>query len=719
MPERQPFTGKTQQQQAPSVSDIASEIRNDPDYLRRLNELGGGRVQTNKETVAAALQAGPMEPAVIKNWKAETPVNAVEQTRALITNDWYQRRFLAAMAAGDERVADEALAVWKEMEPGITNIRATGGRATQAQAMFVEDEVAKAYREIADLRKKGVPFEQLRERANEALMSVENTKHLTSMRKTAEKWVRALETYATAAKLTSPVTHAINTTSNALTFFTVRAGQKAGAAVAHLVEGRPAEAAGQLYALFGTTSGFSSGARKYLSTLMDDATIKGKFAEASPSALKMPRALRPLDPFRQLAAADAFWKAVIRDSELHGRALASAMKQGLSGEARAKRVAELLSDPPEPWVAKADEVAKEFTFQADPGTILQGVARMRDLPGGRFLVPFIQTPFNLAVFQLQRSPLGALSPRNIKDFSASGADRAQAIGRMMVGGAMAGAAWSVVSRGEVTGAFPQNARERELWVAEGRKPYSVRVGDKWVAYNRFQPLGFYLSQAASLKEAMDAGNQKGAEALIGKLTLDGARAVFDMPFVAGMSSLMDALQDPQRSGAKFISQTATGLVPNILRDVRYQTDPFVRESKGVKASVMNMVPGLSERLPKRYDIEGRPVRYDENRGLRSTKVVAGSTDSEITKALREAGYSEGDAGTKPKLSPADNAEMEREIGEEKSRVWRNIIASDSYSRLSKEARLDRLNDASRNVTRRVRARWKRKSTTAQRGTEAK
>lgn len=714
VPTQQPFTGKSAQQQAPGMSGTVESMKSDPEYLARLKELGGGRVVTNEETLAQALKAGPLEPAAIASVPANTPINPVEQTRALITEDFHQQRFLKALKSGDEAEADKALATIRYMKPGIENIRAVGGRTIQAQAMFVQDKVAGVYAELADMRAKGVPFEQMRKVADAKLAELSRAEQFSRAGATVTDWVRALETYATMAKLTSPVTHAVNTVSNALVYLTRPLGRIVKAGV-QLTQKDVAGAEANLRYTFGTASGFKSGMQKYLTTLMGESPELGKATEAASRNFRFPKPLRPFDPFRQLSAADAFWKAIYSDAHISERAFASATREGLRGPARAARIAELMNKPPSSWVQEALEKAQEYTFQDAPDRFLQGVSKLRNFPGMRLVIPFIQTPYNIVKFQFQRSPVGILSPRNIKGLASGGEAQAEAIGRLAAGTGLALGGWMLVKNGEVTGEYPKDPGERALWDAEGRKAYSIRVGNKWVAYNRFQPVGMYLGQAVALEEAIKVGQEQGVGEAFSRLLATSAKQVTDLPFVSGLSSVLDALSDPARSAGKFMSNTATGLIPNILRDIRYQTDPVRREGRGLSFAVQNMTPGLSQNLPTKIDVLGREQRYDTNRLVRASKVIAGRTETPETEILRRSGASVVEPSPilrrfnrSVRLSGGDRERFEREMGEAARKAIAQVGKGDRLSSLTQEEQQDRIDRAVKLRRDAVRNRWKQR-----------
>lgn len=718
---RQKFTGESSQQEAAVFQDVMEQVRSDPEYLDRLRRLGGGRAITNEETLAKAIDVGPMSVDELAGFKAGTAVNEVDVARAMMTKDYIQRGFLKALGTADEEAADAALETLKKIEPGVQNVRATGGRATQVQAMFVEDRVAKAYAGLADLRKKGVPFDQMQEAANKALREIERAEGFKRTLNRLTDWVRALETYATMAKLTSPVTHAVNTVSNALTFMTVRPVERLARAGAHAAQGDAAAARAVSSNLFGTMAGLRSGMKKYVKVLMEETPDLGKAAEVSPVRFNFPRPLRPIDPFRQLSAADAFWRAIITDSELNTSAMRSALKQGLKGDDLARRVTELVNDPPSSWLKKAEEVAKETVFQEDPDRFLKAVTKFRDVPGMRLVVPFIQTPYNIAKYQFQRSPLGLASPRNLRGLAAGGEAQAEAIGRLAAGAGLSLGAVALAARGEITGAYPQDPADRRLWEAEGRRPFSVRVGDRWINYGRFQPLGQYLAHAAALQEAIDAGDDALVEDRTMTLIGGMAQGITEQPFLQGMSSLLDAIDDPKRYGSRFASQTVTGLVPNFMRDVRYQTDPVMRESRGVIPGIANMVPGVSQNLPPKVDVLGRELGYAENRLERASKVSSPSRETPETEAFRRSGYVPPGApktlriaGESFSLTPEEWTEFEKDMGAAVATATRSAISVSGFENMDKDRRAKIIEARVKKARDGVRERWKQRKSAARR-----
>ena len=707
-------------QQFPKLGEFAEQVKNDPNYLARLKELGGGRVVSNEETLRRAAEAGPMHPDELAAWPADAPIDPVTQTRGLLTFDHFQQERVRAIAAGDLTAAADAQRTIARLMPGVSNLRATGGRVTQAQAMFVQDEMSKILDSLADMQAKGVPFDQVTRRANEMLRA---SKQAARTKGALAEWrdaLSALETAATWAKLTSPVTHAINFTSNALNAAIVRPIEQAVRSGTYLVQGNRPAAEAELQAVFGTRMGFVSGMKRWAAAIMDDAE-QGALAGEYDRNIPLPKAARPFDVFRQLSGADAFWKGILEDSRIYQLAYRSAREQGLSGRALAARIEELRLSPPASWKTEAAEYAREYTFQMDPDTFLKKIQGIGNLPGMKFVLPFTKTPYNLQKFYMQRSPYGLASRRNIGGLMAGGQEQAEAAGRLGAGIALSAGALALVSSTDATGAYPTDPRERARWQAEGIKEYSLRLPDgRYLQYSRFSPLGQYIGQAVALRDALASGRPE-AQALASGMLAATMRQTLDLPFMSSLKDLLDAVtgaSEPtgsqKRAPERFGTGIVTGFVPNVLRDVRVQTDPVMRETRGVAQGVQNMIPGQSQRLPASIDVLGRERTYEPDRLTRGLKVLSTRRETPETRLLAEVGWNPSNPnpsltmkdGSKRTLEGADLERFRREMGEATVRALAPFVRNrEALLKLDRDTQVERLEDAVNLERKKVRKKW--------------
>ncbi len=617
-----------------SLQPAIKNLEKDPAYLESLKERGGGVVISNKETYAKAKAAGPMLEEELINAKAGGAVDAVQVVRAKATLNAVGKEFTDFWQSNKDKWNDQTfkeefqrrIEHMGKLEAGYHVISAEPGRATQIQASFID----KATQRAEKLRKlatetKGKNKEAIIDREMKKFdkeLEAEATKAGFNL-ETAKSIVKMIEEYATAAKLTSPLTHAVNFASTPFTMG-IRAAENIVSTFIGAAQGRTG--LGQVSKTFGTFAGWRKALVQFGNDLKQAVDPRAKDLEPDGTKMenqaaipgKTGKAIRT--PFNVLQAADNFWKNVLRDSELNQRAYENAWQEGFRGKELAGRIAELVQSPTEEMLERASKVAKEFTFTSDPGPIMKDISKLvNDIPFGRLLVPFISTPTNVMKFQAQRHPIGVFAPRNIDALmKGSNLERREAIARLTVGTglAVAGVMAAFGAKDNITGPAPSDPGEKDLFYGQNKKPYAIKIGDRWVQYNRFQPIGMYLTQAVGVRDMMTEIQQKAKKKgqpldekdlapLFMSLVNSTAAGLSDMPFVQGMSSLHEWLGDPtERTWEKLAGGTLSGLIPNVGRDIASGMDPVARKPEGLQDNLKQMIPTQKEKTLPRVDLFG-------------------------------------------------------------------------------------------------------------------
>ncbi|WP_133243789.1 hypothetical protein [Sphingomonas pokkalii] len=114
----------------------------------------------------------------------------------------------------------------------------------------------------------------------------------------------------------------------------------------------------------------------------------------------------------------------------------------------------------------------------------------------KLFIPFVRTPTNLVKFAAERSPAAPALWAWSRDFKAGGAKRDLAIARWMVGSAATMMAVEAAQKGLITGGGPSNEKAKNLLIANRWQPYSVKVGNRYVAYGRLDPFSTTIGLAA-------------------------------------------------------------------------------------------------------------------------------------------------------------------------------------------------------------------------------
>lgn len=647
-------TTRTQQFTDTLQRQLVEQLESSPTFKADVTQR-----QAVEETYRLAAERGAID---LFGAKAGGAIDAVDVARARASLEPYLNRASTAISEGAtpstvRKAMDDAT---KALE-GYHNITSEPGRALQIQSTFNKQSLQylnklNDYYKTTGGRLTTKQADEMRRMLGEL---AETTDRLPSkLKDRALAFVRGAEEFATAAKVSSPVTHMRNIVGNTLTF-TQRGIEKVPATILSAVRGQTG--AGELRYIFGTTAGWQSAAKKFSSIMNDALRLRTTADEASRLAREgykeyIPGKVGALvrTPFKILEATDEFGKAILRDSKLHTDAYALAYREGLRGDRLKQRIAQLIETPTDGMLKAAEKEALEFTFQSELGGFGKVAQKIQSMPGGKFFLPFVKTPTNIMSFYAQRSPIGVLSPRNLRDiFKGDVRSQNEAIARITAGSLFSAGAMAAVSANSdrFTGAAPTNPTEKDIFYASGKRPYSIKIGNRWISYQNFQPAGMYILSAVALKEAMDKNDEEEAGNIAATMTGIAAKGLLELPFVQGMNNVLEALNDPDRNAQRSFERLATGFVPNIARDFRLFSDEVVRAPDGLKQSIADMLPGLSKGVESRLDIFGEPITNEGGPLERSFLRFGGVTETTPDRARialdqvgRETGYYPGAPG---------------------------------------------------------------------------
>jgi len=395
----------------------------------------------------------------------------------------------------------------------------------------------------------------------------------------------------------------------------------------------------------GTLHGARAGARLALRALRDEnfaiaSTRVGEELHRIPAVAGRKGEILRL-PSRIQGAADELFYTMNAEGTRYRIATRVARNEGLTGKGLWRRVGELVgesratdgrkverivkgqvaaSTPAERIAAAAHRDGLEYTFRAALGEVAGGFERMRqsDAVPGKALktaVPFFRTPVNLTKFNLQRSMLGFLSPRNWTELRSGNRDLAvDTIARMAVGNAIGAGLVAYALDGRISGAPPKDPAAREALEATGWQPYSIRIGDTtWVNYQGWSPLSEQLALAASVaKSALRPGESSFGEHVT-RIGLSVIRQASDQPYLTGLRDVMDAIEAHERgpSGELEVPRllgrlAASFAVPRGVAFVARSTDDLRRaRPESVGEQIRQDVPGLRQGTVEFRDYLGR------------------------------------------------------------------------------------------------------------------
>ena len=314
--------------------------------------------------------------------------------------------------------------------------------------------------------------------------------------------------------------------------------------------------------------------------------------------------------------------------ELHAQAYRQTVEEGLSSQEAATRMAEILDDPPETIIESARNFARYQTFTSELGQEGMAFERLgkatqkisdatRELPALKLMLPFIRTPFNIARYAGERTPLGLFSRGVWQQLTSQGPEAAMARSKLMMGSLVLGTAALMAGEGVISGRGPSDSRLRKFKQANDNwQPYSVKIGDTWVAYNRFEPLGSLFGMVADFMQMAGDADEVELDRVAGMMLMSVWQNMTSKTYLRGVSEAMATLApdhwaDPKqavRPGARFFEQLAGTVVPTFAAQLnRAHFDTTLRETHGVLDRICARIPGCSDNLPPRLNLWAEPI----------------------------------------------------------------------------------------------------------------
>lgn len=337
-------------------------------------------------------------------------------------------------------------------------------------------------------------------------------------------------------------------------------------------------------------------------------------------------------PTAMLGKADDFFKSVGYRMELNALAHRTATSEGLEGEAFIARMQDIKNNPPDDISMEAFDAARYQTFTNDLGKIgtkLQ--TAINSNYATKFVIPFVRTPTNILKYTFERTPLALASSAIRADIRAGGTRAATAQARIALGSTLLMMGGQMALSGRVTGNGSLNENQKKIARQSGWQPYSIKIGDRYYAYNRLEPLGTLLGLGADIAEmsgGLDADEQ---ENVILAASMALAKNMASKTYLSGVFDFMAAFDDGNFHSDidKYVVNQSFTFAPfsSLIRQTARATDPIIRDSKALEGDaetqlIMEFVnswrkniPGMSDELPERRDLWGEVINQSSGFGM--------------------------------------------------------------------------------------------------------
>ena len=440
--------------------------------------------------------------------------------------------------------------------------------------------------------------------------------------------------------LSSPLTHFVNAFSNAINGGLVAPIEKAVAGgldwLGATITGRErkyfaGESAKHLAAYFSNIKEASANFAGVLSGKRATTNLDTRHIPVATTGVKGVIVKVLSVPMNVLEASDQFFTALTKAGEIS------------SLEFRAAKGVSVGNIPTKAAEKAAYRLFRQDVFSEEQGHLLDAVDHLTNLVMmargnknpivsnvAKFTVPFIRTPMNIFKQGLEYSPLGYVT-------LIGAANKTEQLSKAVIGSAVFAGASTLLMSGRVTWAEPINEADRNAFRAAGKQPYSVKIGNTWFSFQKMPPpVAFPFAMVALIDDSIKNKklDQSTAELILSSIAKYGD-FLADQSYAKSIGDLLGAMQGGESDWARVFGNIPQQLVPfrafggwlaRLTDDIQRKPDPdgtFVE--KQVQLLMMN-IPGLSEKVPARTDVDGNPIE-SKNNEINAFSPIRTSTES--------------------------------------------------------------------------------------------
>ena len=406
-------------------------------------------------------------------------------------------------------------------------------------------------------------------------------------------------------------------------------------------------------------------------------------------------------PHRVIATETEFLREINKSGESRALAIRQAITEKLQPgtDEFNSRVHEIEQNPTPERQAAIDKAGADATFTGELGKYGKALQAFAKTPIGGYIVPFTVVPANLVSWAVRRLPGAAFILDDVRaDMAKGGAVRDLAIARQLVGATVATAAYGAVKSGILTGGgMGLNPDQKRAKMDAGWQPYSIKVGDKYYGYNRFEPLARIMSLAADVAEIGDHLAEDDKASLPLMVGAMFGNAVVSQTYLSGLNNFMKALDDPAKMAPMVFDQFVGSWVPAFLAQTAAATDKTTRRVDNAFDAIQNRLPYFrNQMLPQINELTGEPKQNRSS--LLPIDMSKISKDPVLSEAAR-LGVGVAKAPKSIELPAAHQREIGKvELTPEQQNIFSSVagrIAHQALSNLVDTDRWDALPDISK------------------------
>ena len=278
--------------------------------------------------------------------------------------------------------------------------------------------------------------------------------------------------------------------------------------------------------------------------------------------------------------------------------------------------------------------ARENTFTEPLGARGKAVQDIVNrFPELRIVAPFIRTPINIFKWPIRRA-LPMLSERQKNAWNQGGAARDrvifetgymytaifllyQAVNEKITFTDTEGNESEIYRFQSTWSAMDYNARQNKRLT--GVTPHSVYLDGKFRSSRRFDPADTIITTLTGVRDLREAGRHSEADELATAILASFLNLAQDKTFMQGVTTFVEAMNSPEDSLQAYGEGLARSLTPQMV--TMFNNDPYYRDAQGLYENFISKIPSLSETLPPKRDILGKPILRPED-GVAPSSLVS-------------------------------------------------------------------------------------------------
>lgn len=344
-----------------------------------------------------------------------------------------------------------------------------------------------------------------------------------------------------------------------------------------------------------------------------------------------------------------------------------ASKEGLTGDAKQRRVFELMEEGrPETLTEDAKDFAAQGTFNYDPvgvmGALTYGinqvsnVASIKGIKPISFIVPFTRIIANVTNRYLDWSPWGLvraakggvgyknplLGDRFVKEYTPE--ERRREVIKAVTGTMGMIAMYALTepdeegnSEIEITADGTGDYKKNYELAETGWQPYSVKIDGKWYEYKN-TPLAIPFAWIGYHRDTQKYKDEKSDGDKLGIMMYGSVKYVMDMSFLSSLSDFFTAFSKDHSEGAGFLEKAGKAtartaksfVIPNLFTQLARSYEELnnlpLKQAKSIPEDLVRDMPVLRDNLNDMYNALGEPVYPDQNKKYIPFKVNPESDD---------------------------------------------------------------------------------------------